>query len=165
MGRWSLVCLAAAVSFASGSAAFARSTQRAKPDTAVRAFAKAYSALEPELNKTTNAIYVGVDDLGKDHPTAAEIVTVATRFAKQWSIATKPVLALKAPVPVRGTFAAVTRYVPSIEGDLLALAQSGRTDSPSAASLAADRFGGDLRGLAKAARVLKTQLGLGLPSS
>jgi hypothetical protein len=150
--------VAALASLAIATATGAEAAAHAKLSGAERAFAKAYTALVPSLNKASDAIVHAVANAGKY--TDAQVVTVFTALARQWSTATKPLVALKAPPPDRALFAAVTRYVPALERDLLATAQSGRTHNLKAATRAGQHIARDFNGLGAAVRPLKKKLGL-----
>ena len=156
--RWSAVALAGLVALAVASGATAGATQNTKLSSAERAFVKAYVALVPNLNKASTAIITAVRNAGKD--TDAQVVTIFTRLARRWTTATRPLLALKAPAPDAGLFAAVTTRVPKVEADLLATAQAGRTHSVSAGRTAGEHLATDFNALGVAVKALKTRLGL-----
>jgi hypothetical protein len=148
----------AAIAVVSIATAGADAAAHAKLSVAERAFAKAYTALVPSLNRASGAIVHAVANAGKY--TDAQVVTVFTALARQWKTATRPLLALKAPPPDRALFAAVTRYVPALERDLLATAQTGRTHNLKAATQAGQHIARDFNGLGAAVKPLKTKLGL-----
>lgn len=156
--RFAAGALAAIVGLAMASGAWANSAEHAKLSNAERAFAKSYAALLPGLQKTSGSVLKAISNAGKD--TDVEVVTLFTGLAKQWSIGTKRLVALKAPAPEAGLFAAVTRYVRAVEGDLLAVAQSGRTHSTAAAALATKHMQRDFTGFGAAVIALEKKLGL-----
>lgn len=156
--RFAAGALAALVGLAIGTAAGADAAEHTKLSCAERAFAKAYMALVPSLNKASDAVIHAVANAGKY--TDAQVVTVFTSLAGQWSTATKPLLALKAAPPDRGLFAAVTRWVPAVKRDLLATAQAGRTHNLKAATQAGQHIARDFTALSAAVKVLKKKLGL-----
>jgi len=156
--RFAACVLAVLVGLAIVSGASASAREQAKLTSAERAFAKAYTALVPSLNRASNAIVRAVSDAGKD--TDAQIVTVFTSLAKQWTKATGPLLALKAPAAEAGLFAAVTRYVPALETDLLDTVQAGRTHNVKAGTQAGRQIARDFNGLGAAVKALKRKLGL-----
>ena len=156
--RWSAVAVAVLVALAVASSASAAATQNTKLSSAERAFKKAYVALVPNLNSASAAIITAVRNAGKD--TDAQVVTIFTRLARRWTTATRPLLALKAPAPDAGLFAAVTTRVPKVEADLLATAQAGRTHSVSAGRTAGEHLATDFNALGVAVKALKTRLGL-----
>jgi hypothetical protein len=147
-----LVVLAIASGVATGA------TRHAHLSNAERAFSKSYVALVPNLNKASAAIVKSVSKAGKY--TDAQVVTVFAGLAQQWTSATKPLLALKAPAPEAGVFAAVTRLVPAVEVDLLATAQAGRTHSAAAGTSAGRHLALDFNALVVAVGALKKKLGL-----
>jgi hypothetical protein len=126
--------------------------------SAERAFVKAYVQLVPNLNRASAAIVRSVSNAGKD--TDAQIVAVFTGLARQWTAATRPLLALKAPAPDAGLFAAITRRVPAVEADLLATAQAGRVHSAPAGTSAGRQLALDFNSLGVAVGRLKKKLGL-----
>jgi hypothetical protein len=156
--RFAAGALAALVGLAITTAGGAHAAEHAKLSGAERAFAKAYTALVPNLNKASDAVIHAVASAGKY--TDAQVVTVFTALARQWSTATAPLLALKAPPPDRGLFAAVARHVPALERDLLATAQAGRTHNLKAGTQAGQNIARDFNALGAAVKVLKTKLGL-----
>jgi hypothetical protein len=156
--RLAACMLALLVALATVSGASANSRDHATLTTAEHAFAKAYTALVPRLNKASDAIVFAVSNAGKD--TDAQIVTVFTNLAKKWTTATRPLLALKAPAADASLFAAVTHYVPVLEADLLATAQAGRTHNAKAGTQAGRHIARDFNGLGAAVKVLKHKLGL-----
>jgi hypothetical protein len=156
--RFAACALPLLVALATVSGASASAHEHAKLSSAERAFAKAYTALVPSLNRASDAIVHAVRNAGKD--TDAQIVTVFTGLAKQWTKATRPLLALTAPPAEAGLFAEVTRYVPALETDLLATAQAGRTHNANAGTQAGRHIARDFNALAAAVKVLKRKLGL-----
>jgi hypothetical protein len=156
--RCAACVLALMVALAVVSGASAGTREHAKLSSAERAFAKAYTALVPSLNRASNAIVRAVANAGKD--TDAQIVTVFTGLAKQWTKATGPLLALNAPRAEAVLFAEVTRYVPAVETDLLDTVGAGRTHNLNAATQAGRHIARDFNGLGAAVKALKRKLGL-----
>src|ERR1039458_2732701 len=129
-GRLAAGVLAVIVGLVVVSGAWAGAGEHAKLSGAERAFAKAYVALLPGLQKTSESVTSAISKAGGDSD--AQVVTVFTGLAKQWSAGTKAWVALKAPAPEASLFASLTRYVRAVESDLLAVAPSGRSRSTSA---------------------------------
>ena len=152
---WRLVTLAVL----SVSAIAAGTAAAATLSPAERAFVKVYEKLVPTLNRASSALVRAVDGAGKDSD--PQLVTIFTGVAHQWATATKPLLALHAPVPEAKIFATASRYARSVEADLLAVVQSGRSSSVSAAKAAGTRLALDFNTLAAEIRQLKAKLGLG----
>jgi len=88
-----------------------------------KAFLTQYKKLVPNLNKASGAVISAVTK--SSTYTDAQIGTVFTASAKQWASATAPLAKLKAPSPVAATFAKVTREIPAVEADLIAVANAG----------------------------------------
>jgi hypothetical protein len=126
--------------------------------SAERAFVKSYVALVPNLNKASAAVVTAVSNAAKD--TDAQVVSVFTGVAGQWSRATRPLLKLKAPDPDTALFEAVTRRVPAVETDLLATAQAGRRHSVAAGRAAGRQLALDFNALGVAVGALKKRFGL-----
>jgi hypothetical protein len=122
------------------------------------AFKTAYEKLVPTLNKASSALVHAVD--GSSHATDAQVVTIFTGVARQWASATKPLLALHAPAREAQIFTAVARDSRAVEADLLAVAQSGRTNSVSAAKAAGTLLALDFNALARQIKLMKAKLGL-----
>jgi hypothetical protein len=156
-----VLIVAAAAAIAGGVAGAA--PRHARLSGAEREFVRSYEALVPNLNRVSAAIVTAVRSAGKQ--TDARIVTVFSSLAGNWTAATKPLLALHAPAPEAGVFAAVTARVPAIETDLLATAQAGRTHSATAAATAARNLVRDFNALGTAVLALKKRLGLPLNSA
>lgn len=157
--RVAAASLAVAVALAAGSAtANAGPARRTTLTPAEQAFKKAYVALVPSLNRASGAIVKAVENAGKD--TDAQVVTVFTNLAHQWSTATRPLLALRAPAPDAALFAAVTQRVPAVDADLLATAQAGRARSGPAGKKAGHQLAVDFNALGAAVGALKKKLGL-----
>jgi hypothetical protein len=114
--------------------AAAGATERATLSPAEQAFAKQYRALVPTLTKAHAVVVQATGEASK--LTDAQIATVFTRAASQWSADTKALVALKAPAPEAGTLATIRRAVPLVAADLLGIAKAGRTHSVSAAKSA-----------------------------
>lgn len=125
---------------------------------AEQAFKTAYVKLVPTLNRASTALVHAVDNSG--HDTDAQVVTVFSGVAGQWATATKPLLALHAPTPEAQIFAGISRGARSVEADLLAVAQSGRTHSVKAAKAAGTHLALDFNALAKQVKLMKGKLGL-----
>jgi hypothetical protein len=125
---------------------------------AEQAFKTSYVKLVPALNKASTALVHAVD--GSSGDTDAQVVRIFAGVAHQWATATKPLLALHAPAPEAKIFAAASRRARAVEADLLAVAQSGRTHSVSAAKAAATLLALDFNALAKQIKLLKGKLGL-----
>ena len=151
---WRGVSLAvlSVLAFAAGSAAAATLSP------AEQAFKTAYVKLVPTLNKASAALVHAVDASG--HETDAQLVTAFSGVARQWATATKPLLALHAPAPEAQIFAGISRRSRSVETDLLAVAQSGRTHSVKAAKTAGTLLVLDFNALAKQVKLIKAKLAL-----
>jgi hypothetical protein len=96
-GRLAAGVLAVIVGLVVVSGAWAGAGEHAKLSGAERAFAKAYVALLPGLQKTSESVTSAISKAGGDSD--AQVVTVFTGLAKQWSAGTKALVALKAPAP------------------------------------------------------------------
>jgi len=148
------VVAVSALTFASSAGA----VEHATFSNAEQVFIKAYKPLVPNLNKTSSAIIKAVGRVGKD--TDAQVVTIFTGLANQWTIATKPLVALKAPPPEYVIFAAIRHFVPLVAVDLRASAQAGRTHRIGAAKTAGRNLARDFNALGAAVGQLKKKLGL-----
>ncbi len=156
-GRWvgltgATLAVLSVLVVASGSAAAATLSP------AERAFKTAYVKLVPALNKASSALVHAVD--GSGHDTDAQVVTVFSGVARQWATATKPLLALHAPAREAQIFVAASRGTRAVEADLLAVAQSGRTHSVSAAKASGTLLALDFNALVRQIKLLKAKLGL-----
>lgn len=156
--RLAAAALAVLAGLAIGSTSTAAAVEHATLSKAEQAFIKAYKPLVPNLNKASSAVIKAVGHASKD--TDAQIVTIFTGLANQWTAATKPLLALKAPPPEFVIFAAIKHFAPLVAVDLRASAQAGRTHSFSAAKTAGNNLARDFNALGGAVGQLKKKLGL-----
>ena len=125
---------------------------------AEQTFAKQYKKLIPNLNRATDAVIAAVDHSSKY--TDAQVVSVFTSVARQWTKATKPLLVLSAPPQITSLWAAITHGVPAVEADLLAAANSGRTHNSTAGKKAGRQLALDFNALGAAVGKLKRKLSL-----
>ena len=151
----SLAAVAALAVAGGASGATLRAVKLTAPE---QAFVKQYKKLVPNLDKASAAVFNAVNKSSSD--TDAQIWVVFTAAAKQWASATAPLAALKAPSPVAAIFAKMTREVPAVEADLLAVAHAGSTSNATAGRKAGSKLVVDFDALAAATTQLGKKLGL-----
>jgi len=157
--RTQLAALAAALALTVAAVpAAAMSVRATKLTTAEQVFVKQYKRLIPALDKASAAVVTAVNDSSKF--SNAQVVSVFTAVAKQWASATKPLLALAVPPQVSSIFKTIARDVPAVEADLLAAANSGRTQNGSAAKVAGRELALNFNALDAAVAKLKLKLKL-----
>ena len=122
------------------------------------AFVKQYERLIPSLDRASAALVTAVNDASKF--SNAQVVSVFTAVARQWASATRPLLALAVPAQVASILAVIAREAPAVEGDLLAAANSGRSQNGSAAKAAGLKLALDYNRLVAADAKLKLKLSL-----
>ncbi len=125
---------------------------------AEQAFKTRFAKLRPALNAATNAVIRDVHN--SSHETDAQVATVFTAVARQWSAATRPLSALKAPAPEAKIVSEIVHLAGAVEIDLLAAAQSGRTHSAADAKQAGLLLAHDFNALGVWVGLLKKKLGL-----
>lgn len=153
-----IAVLAAAAAVVPASGALAAPPRADRLTRAEQAFARRYRLLIPALDRASAALLSAVGD--SSHYTNAQIVTVFTAVAREWESATRPLLKLAVPPQVSSTLMTVKREVPAVEGDLLAAANSGRTQSKAAATAAGRKLAIDYHVLGVAIGQLKRKLSL-----
>jgi len=154
--RRAVAVLAGAVALAAPGLGIAASAPRLS--AAEERFARAYEALVPTLNSTSNAVVRAYGDASRY--TDAQVAVVFGGLASRWTRVTRPLLALRAPAAESALWRAVTTRVPLVEADLAAIAKAGRTHSASLGRSAGASLERDFNGLGVAVRRLRRRLGL-----
>jgi len=157
--RLAALAVAAALTLTVAAAPAAAANARiTKLTAAEQVFVKRYKRLIPALDKASAAVVAAVDDASKF--SNAQVASVFTAVAKRWASATKPLLELAVPPQVTSIFKTIAREVPAVEADLLAVANSGRTQSGSAAKAAGRELALNFNALGAAVAKLKLKLSL-----
>jgi hypothetical protein len=160
--RTTLASVAAAAALTLALVAAPAATAAGRPPlkltAAEKVFVKQYERLIPALDRASAALVKAVDDASKF--SNAQVASVFTAVAKQWASATKPLLGLAVPAQVASIVAVIALEVPSVEADLLAAADSGRSENGSAARAAGLKLALDYNKLLAAVAKLKLKLSL-----
>jgi hypothetical protein len=147
---------AAALAAIAASGASAGAVRAAKLTPAEQVFVKQYKLLIPKLDRASAALVDAVNDASK--LSDAQVTAVFTSVAKQWTSATRPLFALKAPPQVAAIFKSIRTEVPAVEADLLAAAHAGATHDGAAARSAGKKLALDFNRLGAAIAALKKAL-------
>jgi hypothetical protein len=132
---------------------------RGESGPAERAFISAYHAAMPRLNRVSGEICRTT--IGVNPGTGSRVAALFARLAREWSAANRPLIALKAPAAESGLFSAVTRDVPAVEADLLAIARAAAARTSTATAAARGQLASDFMDrLGPAVLELKWKLGI-----